>query len=148
MNKKIKVIYSSGRLRSISVDIARVQIEGALCLSCPSIPIKAEGINFFLNVEELDIDSIIKGIEDHRCDGILYTTKTSLVEKERRVYEALSKVNVGSKAVMGSNIHVVTAVSTLWGKVALRPFKDQSVDFSTDIVWAPVENVARSLIYS
>lgn len=148
MNKKVKVIYSSGRLRSISVDIARVQIEGDLCLSCPSIPIRVEGVNFFLNVEELDIDSIIKDIEDHRCDGILYTTKTSLVEKERRVYEALSKINVGSKAVMGSNIHVVTAVSTLWGKAALRPFKNQAVDFSTDIVWVPVENVARSLIYA
>lgn len=148
MNKKVKVIYSSGRLRSISVDIARVQITGDLCLPCPSIPIRVEGVNFFLNAERLDIDSIIKGIEDHRCDGILYTTKTSLIEKEKRVYEALSKITVGAKTMMGSNVHIVTAVSTLWGKAALRPFRNQTVDFSTDIVWVPVENVARSLVYA
>lgn len=66
--------------------------------------------------------------------------------KDELVHDALRKVRVGSKADLGGSVHVVTAVSTLWGKAALRPYKNQSPDFSVDVVWAPVENVVKNLV--
>lgn len=66
--------------------------------------------------------------------------------KDELVYDALRKIRVGSKTDLGGSVHVVTAVSTLWGKAALRPYKNQSPDFSVDVVWAPVENVVKNLV--
>lgn len=147
MKRRVKVIYASGHLRSISVASVSLQIDCVACRSCPSIPIRGEGVNLSLRVDTFDADSVVKGIEDHRHDGILYTTKISQSERERRVYDALMRINVGSKAFINDTVYIVTAVSTLWGKAAVRPFINHAIDFRSDITWVPVENVAKALIY-
>lgn len=146
MNKKVKVIYATGHLRSISVDNAAICVENNVARPCPSVSINVSSVSLSLSVEHLDIDLIVQGIEDHRRDGALYTTKVSRVEKEMRVLDALRKVEVGSRTMINNTIHVVTAVSTLWGKAAVRPVKNKAVDFTSNIAWIPVENVARNLI--